>query len=361
MSNSIRLLLASSLMILSALGLSGLYGSCTLASGDEYPYLTVQFVNSTTGWIVGSRLLHTTDGGRTWQVIQQDGDGTLKTQTVVTDLHRYQFINQEVGVTWLGNVFKRTTDGGRTWQESFVIPPEDQYQWLSFFFLSPKEGWAAGKFVHYTKDGGKNWQELSKTPLGDYWRQRRVRIDSEMANYLPVIRFTNAKHGLMVKLDGLIFLTQDGGKTWQSVFQIDKKLQDVFFSGEQDGWAVGDTGTLARTTDGGRNWVHIQTPTDKDLYGVFFINSKLGCVVGSGCTVLCTKDGGSTWTMASVKGVRSPPSPLVSVSFTDELHGWAVGGFGKDSISPLFSSSSSVVLFTKDGGQNWEAIDPLHR
>lgn len=359
MSNFTRLIIPCGLLILGGFGLSGIYNLYRSASTNDDPYVKVQFVSPSTGWIVGSQLLQTRDGGRTWHVIQEGGDGTVKSATVMSDLHRFQFINSEVGVSWRGNVFRRTTDGGRTWRDTFMIPPDNQYQWLSFFFLTPKEGWAAGKYVYSTKDGGQSWQQVSKTPVGDYSRQRRIRIEPELANCWPIIRFTNATHGLMVKLDGLVFLTQDGGKTWKSVFQVDKQLRDVFFSGERDGWLVGDSGFVAYTRDGGDTWVPIQTPTNKDLVSLFFINTKVGCVVGAGCTILCTKDGGSTWKMASVKGGPSQSQLLVSVSFADDLRGWAVGGLGSESFSPLFPSSSNIVLATKDGGQSWQAIDPL--
>ena len=352
-----RLLLPCSLLLVSAVGLSSVYSSCA-SSPTSDPYVKVQFVSPSTGWIVGSRLLHTRDGGKTWQVVQENGDGTVKSQTVVADLHRFQFINPEVGVTWLGNVFKRSTDRGQTWQDTFTIPPDKEYQWLSFFFLSPKEGWAAGKYVYYTDDGGKSWQQLGTSPVGDHRRQRQIGIDPEMANYQPVIRFTNAKHGLMVKLDGLVFLTEDGGKKWEQVFQIDQQLQDVFFSGVLDGWIVGNMGSVIHTRDGGHTWVPIQVPTKANLYSVAFVNSKAGCIVGSKSTVLCTKDAGFTWSLASIKGSQSPSELLVSVSFSDELHGWAVGGLGSENFSSMFSSPSNIVIATNDGGETWQAINP---
>lgn len=130
------------------------------------PYVHVQFVNSSTGWIFGSRLWQTTDGGKNWKVIHDGENGTVRSHTVVYDLHRFQFINPTVGVNWRGNTFTRTSDGGRTWEERFSIPPENEYQLLSFFFLSPTEGWAIGKTVHY----GQRWTELAGIRQDTYRR-----------------------------------------------------------------------------------------------------------------------------------------------------------------------------------------------
>lgn len=359
MTSLLRRLLTASLTALAAGWLISHQTSCAWSSSNQDPYVKVQFVSPSVGWIVGSRLLQTADGGRTWRVIKEGGAGTVKSQTVVTDLHSFQFINPDVGVAWLGNTFSRTTDGGRNWQDKFTVPPDNEYQWLSFFFLTPEAGWAVGKRVHFTDNGGRSWQLLGDTPGGDYWRQRRIGIDPELANYRPVVRFVNKKHGLMGRLDGVILATSDGGKTWGPVLQVDKKIQDVFLINELDGWAVGDKGFAARTDDGGLTWVPVQTPTDEDLYTVFFSNKRTGCVAGSRCTILCTKDGGITWDKASIKGGSTPSPLLVSISFSDELHGWAVGGLGSESSGPLGSESSGIVLASSDGGRNWEAVEPL--
>lgn len=325
------------------------------ASRNHDPYVKVQFVNPSAGWIVGSRLLQTRDGGTTWQILQEVGEGTVKSETVITDLHRFQFVTPEMGWTWRGNVFSRTLDGGRSWPENFSIPPENEYQLLSFFFLDSKEGWAVGKNVYYTDNGGRSWQHLGQTPIGDYQHQSKLRIDSELANYKPLLRFTTPKNGIMAKLDGMVQLTSDGGKTWQLVFEANTKLSDLFFSDTSNGWLVGDGGFVARTLDGGRTWESMRSATSNDLIAVYFVNSRTGCAVGVKTTIVCTKDGGMTWTTSSIKSVPRSEPVLVSISFADELNGWAVGGWGVES-SWLIPTSSNIALRTKDGGNSWEPV-----
>jgi photosystem II stability/assembly factor-like uncharacterized protein len=340
-----------------ALGAGGLCLSCASSRGRDFPYLQVQFVSPSTGWILGPRLLHTTDAGRTWRALQEDGPGTVKSQTVVSDLHRLQFINEQVGVIWRGNVFNRTRDGGRTWQESFTVPPEHEYQLLSFFFLTPDAGWAVGKNVYRTSDGGRSWQQLGQTPTGDYQRQRRLGIQPELADYKPVVRFTNSGHGLMARLDGIVYLTDDGGQTWKLVWQVDKQITDVFFLNEREGWLVGTEGCVARTEDGGRTWVGTRTTIAADLYGVFFTDRLNGVAVGSGGAIMRTGDGGATWRAAAVSGLSDPKPLLVSVSFVNEKRGWAVGGIGSEFV-PASQSPFSALLKTDDGGQTWTDATP---
>jgi photosystem II stability/assembly factor-like uncharacterized protein len=317
-------------------------------------------VTSSVGWIVGSRLLQTTDGGKNWKFVNEGDDGTVISETVVDDLHRFQFINRDVGITWDRDVLRRTSDGGRTWRESLSISADNEHQLLSFFFLNPKVGWVAGKSVYFTDDGGQNWQRLASTPIGDNRQQREMRISPELANYRPLLWFTTTKDGVMAKLDGMVHLTNDGGTTWQYVFDAGKSLRDVFFTNSSNGWLVGTAGFVARTDDGGRTWTRAKTPTSNDLLAVNFINSKSGCAVGVKCSIICTTDGGMTWHSALVKSLPETPPLLASVSFADEFNGWAVGGFGIESSWGPLPSSSNIALTTKDGGKTWEPVNLRH-
>lgn len=355
MHDTSRLKLASIVTILCGLAL--VPSSCSpSSSSDTYPYVRVEFVTPSIGWIVGSKLLQTTDGGKTWRIVREGGDGTFVSPTVVDSLHRFQFINQDVGLTIRNNVLRRTVDGGSTWQQTRSIATDDEHIRPSFFFISPTKGWMAGKHVYHTEDGGLSWQQMAATPTGDYWHQREISIAPGAADYEPLLWFNTANDGVMAKLDGMVQLTNDGGKTWQYVFDANAILSDVFFIDSSNGWIVGYDGFVARTQDGGRTWTRVQTPTSESLLSVHFINSNSGCAVGSNCTIICTKDGGTTWNSASVKSLPKTLPLLASVSFANELNGWAVGGLGhQHSYDPLFFPSK-IALTTKDGGQTWEPV-----
>jgi photosystem II stability/assembly factor-like uncharacterized protein len=58
------------------------------------------------------------------------------------------------------------------------------------------------------------------------------------------------------------------------------------------GTAVGDFGTILRTTDGGATWRRQFGGTLNDFSGVSFVDANTGTVVGDFGTILRTNTGG---------------------------------------------------------------------
>lgn len=81
-------------------------------------------------------------------------------------------------------------------------------------------------------------------------------------------------------------------------------LRDVTFLNSEDGWAVGDAGTVLRSTDGGETWTQAAVDSTAMLTGVAFADRERGLIVGwklspythrASAEVLSTADGGETW------------------------------------------------------------------
>ena len=94
--------------------------------------------------------------------------------------------------------------------------------------------------------------------------------------------------------------TTDGGISWTSKTEwIDTTgkngtLNAVQFSDQQIGWAVGNHGTIMKTTNGGVNWaLQIQNP-EFILNDVHFIDTNNGWAVG-GNNLFITTNGGLIW------------------------------------------------------------------
>lgn len=144
-----------------------------------------------------------------------------------------------------------------------------------------------------------------------------------------------------------------GGPSLAEVLQRDAKLHDLSMVDGRHGWAVGDRGTVWRTTDGGRRWHLLETPIDCPLYAASFVDHLHGWVVGgtvrpythsAHAVVLRTEDGGDTWRQMPVETL-----PLLRrVQFFNHKLGVAVGA--GTSFAP------SGVFVTNDAGRSWRPL-----
>ena len=121
---------------------------------------------------------------------------------------------------------------------------------------------------------------------------------------------------------------------FSKVAGTDKNLWAVSFLDENNGWVVGDTGTILRTTNGGENWIQQPAPTSANLFDICFVDSVNGWIVGDYKTILRTEDGGINWTVQSNNG---PSYNLYAVSFANLTDGTVVGHFGW-LLLPLYST-----------------------
>jgi len=72
-------------------------------------------------------------------------------------------------------------------------------------------------------------------------------------------------------------------------------LQGVSFTDANNGMAVGWSGTILRTTNGGTNWTFQFRGTSIYLYDVSFIDANTGTASGRNGTILRTTNGGVTF------------------------------------------------------------------
>ena len=124
----------------------------------------------------------------------------------------------------------------------------------------------------------------------------------------------------------MILRSFDAGLTWSapSVLATNRKLNGVFASGSAFATAVGDAGTILRSTDGGSTWVPHGIATSSALNAVWFVSSDVGLVVGDNGMMLSTADGATTWALAE----SGTHNTLRSIWFTDALRGAVVGDYG---------------------------------
>ncbi|RMH61261.1 MAG: T9SS C-terminal target domain-containing protein [Calditrichaeota bacterium] len=160
---------------------------------------------------------------------------------------------------------------------------------------------------------------------------------SGTTNNFNGVSFTDANTGTAVGDNGTILRTTDGGANWVSQNSgTTNNLNSVSFTDANTGTAVGTGGVILRTTDGGANWVSQNSGTGNNLTFVSFIDANTGTVVGFNGTILRTTDGGVNW----VSQNSGTSNGIFGVSFADANTGTAVVEDG-------------TILRTTDGGVNW--------
>ncbi len=273
--------------------------SWTVQEFPDFIFDECNFVDSNTGWAVGRTseierekglILKTEDGGDTWAV--QD---TSFSEFFWDGVY---FVDPTHGWVAGGPLYDttgtilRTTNGGNTWQPVGSGISEYLYD---IFFIDRLNGWACGirGGIYRTNDGGTNWE--------------RVFSLRQQIGYSLILRqvfFSTPDSGWVVGGIGggtVIVSTTDGGDTWQYTLDFFFSYPyGLWFSDSKNGWVAGGAlaGTrIARTSDGGLTWdvqPHGLGTQSISLNSVYMFDSQEGWIVGEDGTILKTMNGGVT-------------------------------------------------------------------
>ncbi len=331
-----------------------------LSSITTSKLLGVTFLNLTKGFVYGDNgnLHRTTNGGTSWTKVE------LFTSETIRDL---KFVNTTTGfaIGDSGIVYK-TSDGGTNWSKKNTSNISNLY---SMSFLNSQTGIICGEkgLLLKTVNGGENWTNLLVDKLGEI--------------SLKSISFVNENEGYIdLSPDTLYLKSTNGGESWfkQSIGQ---KVNKVFFINQNHGWAVGDSGRILKTTNGGLNWSLKPSNTTVNLVNLSFIDSLVGWCAGDNGYLLITDDGGNSWLSQNVGSDNN----YLQVIFTDSNNGWVItdgaeilkttngGSDWNFQINPKDSSLSKLfflnnlygwgvygdnnIIKTTDGGQNWDLVN----
>ncbi len=251
--------------------------------GDDL--FSVTFVSATEGWASGrwGTVLHTADGGRTWERQETGVDYTLASVSFADPRNGWAVGDE-------GTIL-RTADGGRSWRRQDSPVP---YFLMGVAFVTPEEGWIVTErtTILHTDDGGRTWE---------------VQLRDEDF-ILRSVSFCDRRTGWAVGEFGYIYRTGDGGRTWvrqAGEFDISEEtgeivggnfLFDVDAVSPREAWVVGIDGYVARTLDGGATWEVLTEGVPKThLFGVRAEPGGGPVVVVGDATLLTSGDRGATW------------------------------------------------------------------
>jgi photosystem II stability/assembly factor-like uncharacterized protein len=251
-----------------------------------------------------------------------------------------------------------TTDGGHTWEQLELIKQHVSEDDIPFSFVNSKEGWVAWLDEHdarnsiiRTIDGGNTWDTITSALLEQF-------MD---------IQFFNDKLGYAIRssLDrGIEFaVTKDGGKVWAAEGLPIKYAKQMYFLNAQIGWILGASETkqmrsrtcVSRTLNGGQVWTELKLDKfpSANVQDMFWINENAGWLVmalqdGNGSFFLKTTDGGKTWKETAPASIQGKKNQTGIIRFVSDKCGFA--------FFSAYVEGPNYMLLSSDGGKNWKSF-----
>jgi photosystem II stability/assembly factor-like uncharacterized protein len=223
-------------------GMSSPSKGVVYASGTQYPEREAGIV-------------HTADGGQTWKPISMAAHANLLIDTYFTDNLTGWVVGGVGGKSYdkLKPVIMHTSDGGKTWenrlQNSGIDFPTGEWGW-KIQFLNPQLGFVSlendtAAAILKTTDGGQSWKRI---PITD--PQKNVELEG--------VGFINEQVGWVGgwghnfeagNPDGTTSGTTDGGATWFNANNVGAFLNRFRFTGATPIVAYASGNTVYQCTD----------------------------------------------------------------------------------------------------------------
>lgn len=278
-------------------------GSWTLRhSGRANDYTGVQFTNDQRGYIIGEEglILLTGNGGTSF---------TVRSRPLSLPFNALYFVSNTAGYISgnNGNIISTTNSGG-AWT---ALNPGTNRNVYGMYFFSINIGYVVGSrgYIAKTENRGVNWTTI--TP------------GNGEIDYHGIAFFDNIT-GIIIGDKGWLSRSE-GGQEWVKItVPTTEDLKALEILDEQTAIAVGDKGTIIKTTDQGRTWRKITVDFARKFNDIEFLDESVGFIVGEKGLILKTSDAGETFERMSTGTYQN----LTGVSFGDLSTGYAVGENG---------------------------------
>jgi photosystem II stability/assembly factor-like uncharacterized protein len=321
-------------------------------NAKERTYETCQFFNNQIGLVSGyldeadwtrkSIILKTNDGGMTWE------------ETIVPEFEwrgNLQFIDDSTGFFSARKPGQdscslyKTTDRLMSW--SLV---DQSHNFTTFFYLDRDLAFAIGSnSIMKSADGGKTWEE--KLPIGN--------LNVNKLYFCQNVGFSFGGSNFFYNCAGIILRSADRGEHWM-INKLTYDFQDVCFIDRDKGFAAGGWlyqhlagyGDMFITQDGGKTW-NLNFSTNQKIESCCFVNQTTGFILsrvrqGVGSHIYKTFLGGARWEEVFSGNGADFGFEGLDICFVNETNGWAVGqGRG-------FQKSGAAIITTRNGGIQWK-------
>jgi photosystem II stability/assembly factor-like uncharacterized protein len=250
----------------------------------------------------GVGILKSTDGGRTWQVLNQ-ANGLRNLYIGSLFMHP---TNPDILLAGAGNNAYRassgvylSTDAGQTWRQVLETGSSPTTS-VEFSSSDPRVAYAGtASAVYRSEDGGRTWRKATQ---GSIWGPPGIRagvpIDFQVDPRAPNRLFAN-------NYGGGNFLSTDGARTWSVASQGYTGAQLHGIAVDQTdatrAYVIGRTGPF-RTLDDGSTWegLNYEPATFAEWYAVVLDPRNPSAVMISDSSegvILRSADGGEHWNM----------------------------------------------------------------
>lgn len=289
---------------------------------------SMHFLALDTGFVCSKQVMHTTDGGKSWDTLYRGVNGDW----MYSVISRVEFSDKFNGIAVGDSRLYYTTDRGYTWTKGKVdlLPPNRLFG-ISMptpniaFVCSWGEGIASTlSMLHKSTDGGRTWQ------LTYPWITEQATLNNASPN---VFQFVDQYNGWFAQSTGYsynpnlvqglqFFRTSDGGSTWKLLAAnvFDGKLKSTAFSNSLVGFLGTSTGKIYSTTDGGETWFDEYAPTEGEaVLAISIVEGKVLYAVGANGMILKKSLSPYPGSQASSEPLHVYPNPASSHIYIDNV------------------------------------------
>ena len=343
---------------------------------------------------VGNGIYKSTDAGRTWQHLGEEGSGLRNAQQIASIIvdpknpnrlfvaaqgHPYG-PNSERGIF-------RSLDGGQSFQRvlyqdenvggmDLVFDPRNSQVVFASMWSSRRPPWTTGSGyngpgsgLYKSTDGGSTWRQLTKGLPGEAEGIGRIGPAVSPSDPERMYAWVNLNNAGARKGSG-IYRSDDAGESWQRVndeeriwgrgddfgcVRVDPRNKDVIY--------VANTSTY-KSTDAGKTFTAIKGAPGGDDYHTIWINPEnpdiIALALDQGATI--SVNGGETWS----SWYNQPTAQFYHVITDNEFPYWVYGGQQESgSVGTASRSDFGEITFrdwTTVGVEEYGYVapDPLH-
>jgi serine/threonine protein kinase len=206
----------------------------------------VDMVDINNAWASGEsgKIFHITSDGL-WKKFDTESSGTFDQVSFINPLEGWISLQVKTGKNEYSGRILHTTDGGKSWNSQNI---DDLTTITGLDFIDSNNGWVTG--FETKKASRLTWAIFHTTDGGITWKKQY----SEGFICLYNIQFLNKYTGWVMGLGkealfglGISFLsTTDGGVTWKKENSLYLTGSDFYFADPFNGWVVGKKGKILK-------------------------------------------------------------------------------------------------------------------